>query len=55
MRNVPSKFKTRYGMFSFSDQANLDDGTAWPVAYALAELTADAESKIAALVKQAVS
>ncbi|HEY1618819.1 MAG TPA: DUF1801 domain-containing protein [Streptosporangiaceae bacterium] len=49
------KFKTRYGMFSFSDQANLDDGTAWPVAYALTELTADGEARIAALVKQAVS
>jgi uncharacterized protein YdhG (YjbR/CyaY superfamily) len=49
------KFKTRYGMFSFSDQANLDDGTAWPVAYALTKLTAGDEARIAALVKQAVS
>jgi hypothetical protein len=50
-----NKFKTRYAMFSFSDQAHLDDGTAWPVAYALTELTADGEARIAALVKQAVS
>jgi uncharacterized protein YdhG (YjbR/CyaY superfamily) len=49
------KFKTRYGMFSFTDQANLDGGAMWPVAYALAELTADAEAEIAARVKQAVS
>jgi uncharacterized protein YdhG (YjbR/CyaY superfamily) len=49
------KFKTRYGMFSFTDQANLDDGAMWPVAYALAELTADAEAEIAARIKQAVS
>jgi uncharacterized protein YdhG (YjbR/CyaY superfamily) len=49
------KFKTRYGMFSFTDQANLDDGASWPVAYALAELTADAEAEIAARLKQAVS
>lgn len=50
-----NKFKTRYGMFSFTDQANLDDGTAWPVAYAVTKLTADDEARIAALVKQAVS
>jgi uncharacterized protein YdhG (YjbR/CyaY superfamily) len=50
-----NKFKTRYGMFSFSDQANIDDGALWPVAYALTELTAEGEARIAALVKQAVS
>ena len=49
------KFKTRYATFGFSDKANLDDGTVWPVAFALKELTAAAEERIAALVKKAVS
>jgi uncharacterized protein YdhG (YjbR/CyaY superfamily) len=49
------KFKTRYGTLGFSDKANLDEGRMWPTAYALTELTADAEAKIAALVKKAAS
>jgi uncharacterized protein YdhG (YjbR/CyaY superfamily) len=49
------KFKTRYATFGFSDKANLDEGAIWPVYYALNELTADAEVRISALVKQAVS
>jgi uncharacterized protein YdhG (YjbR/CyaY superfamily) len=49
------KFKTRYPTLSFSDQANLDEGAMWPVAYALTELTAADEARIAALVKKAVS
>ena len=49
------KFKTRYATLGFSDKATLDDGTIWPVAFALKELTAAAEAKIGALVKQAVS
>ena len=49
------KFKTRYATFGFSDKANLDDGTVWPVAFALKELTAAGEATIAALVKKAVS
>ncbi len=50
-----SKFKERYAMFGFNDTANLDDGSMWPIAYALTELTAADEKKIAALVKKAVS
>jgi uncharacterized protein YdhG (YjbR/CyaY superfamily) len=49
------KFKTRYATLGFSDQAKLDDGTMWPIAFALTELTADAEARIGALVKRAVS
>ena len=49
------KFKTRYATFGFSDKANLDEGTLWPVAFALKELTAAAEARIGALVKKAVS
>lgn len=47
------KFKTRYATLGFSDKANLDEGAMWPVTYALAELTADSEARIAALVRQA--
>lgn len=49
------KFKTRYATLGFNDSARLDDGAMWPVAYALTELTATDEARIAALVKQAVS
>lgn len=48
------KFKTRYATLGFSDNAKLDDGAMWPVAYALGELTAADETRITALVKQAV-
>ena len=48
------KFKDRYATFGFNDQANLDDGAMWPVAFALTELTAADEKRIGALVKQAV-
>src|SRR5437763_9692371 len=51
----PHKSKARYATFGFSDKANLDEGTVWPVAFALKELTAAAEAKIGALVKKAVS
>jgi uncharacterized protein YdhG (YjbR/CyaY superfamily) len=50
-----TKFKERYAMFGFNDSANLDDGSMWPVAYALKQLTTADEKKIAALVKKAVS
>jgi uncharacterized protein YdhG (YjbR/CyaY superfamily) len=49
------KFKTRYATLGFNDVANLDEGTMWPVAYALTELTAADEARIGALVKKAVS
>ncbi len=49
------KFKVRYATFGFSDKANLDDGTVWPVAFALKELTVADEARIGALVKKAVS
>ncbi len=49
------KFKTRYATFGFSDEANLDEGAMWPVAFALKELTAAEEARIGALVRKAVS
>ena len=48
------KVKARYATFGFSDKANLDEGTLWPVAFALKELTAADEARIGALVKKAV-
>ena len=48
------KFKTRYATLGFNEQAKLDDGTMWPTAFALAELTADDEARIGELVKRAV-
>ena len=49
------KLKERYAMLGFNDSAKLDKGSMWPVAFALKELTAADEKKIAALVKQAAS
>ena len=48
------KFKTRYATLGFSDKANLDDGHMWPTAFALKDLSADDEARIADLVKKAV-
>ena len=48
------KFKERYAMFGFNDTAKLDEGSMWPVAFALTELTAADEARIGALVKRAV-
>jgi uncharacterized protein YdhG (YjbR/CyaY superfamily) len=49
------KFKSRYATFGFNDDAHLDEGAMWPASFALKELTAAEEAKIAALVKKAVS
>ncbi|MFB3909454.1 MAG: iron chaperone [Candidatus Eisenbacteria bacterium] len=48
------KFKTRYATFGFSDKAELDEGGMWPTAFALKQLTAAEEARIAALVKKAM-
>ena len=50
-----TKFKERYAMFGFNDSAKLDDGSMWPIAFALKKLTKADEARIAKLVKQAVS
>jgi uncharacterized protein YdhG (YjbR/CyaY superfamily) len=49
------KFKERYAMLGFNDSANLDDGSMWPVAFALTKLTKADETRIGALVKRAMS
>ena len=48
-----AKFKSRYATLGFNDTANLDKGAMWPTSFALKELTAAEEKKIAALVKKA--
>src|SRR5512137_3205038 len=49
------KFKTRYATFGFQHEANLDEGVMWPVAFAITKLAGAEETKIAALVKKAMS
>lgn len=49
------KFKARYATLGFSDKANLDEAAMWPTSFALKELTAADEARIAALLKKAVS
>ena len=48
-----SKFKVRYATFGFQPDAHLDDGTMWPVAFAIIELTAADEARIGELVRRA--
>ncbi len=48
------KFKSRYASFGFNEDANLDEGTMWPTSWAITELTAADEAKIADLVKKSV-
>src|SRR5487761_338789 len=40
-----AKFKTRYATLGFSDEAKLDEGTMWPVAFALTKLTSAEEQR----------
>jgi uncharacterized protein YdhG (YjbR/CyaY superfamily) len=47
------KFNSRYATFGFEEAAHLDEGAMWPTSYALMELTAADEKRIAALVKKA--
>ena len=49
------KFKERYMTLGFNQEARLDQGLMWPVAFALKALTAAEEARIGALVKKAAS
>lgn len=49
-----TKFGSRYATLGFSDSAKLDDGSLFPVAYALMELTDKEEKKVIELIKKAV-
>ena len=48
-----AKFKARYATLGFNDSASLDDGTMWPISFALKEWTPATEARIGALVKKA--
>jgi len=50
-----SKFKTRYCTLGFTDNANLDDGTFWPTAFAVTKLTPELERQLRALLRRATS
>ena len=49
------KFKYRYSTLGFQESAALDDGTMWPVSYALTAWSPAVETRVAALVRTAVS
>jgi len=50
-----SKFKVRYGTFGFEPISNLDDGTVWPTAYAVTDLTEADLEFLADRIRQAIS
>jgi uncharacterized protein YdhG (YjbR/CyaY superfamily) len=48
------KFGARYATFGFNDAASIDAGTMWPTSFALTDLSAADEQKLATLLKKAV-
>jgi len=44
----------RYATFGFNEDANLNEGSMWPTAFALTKLTDADEKRIGELVKKAV-
>jgi uncharacterized protein YdhG (YjbR/CyaY superfamily) len=48
-----AKFKVRYGNLAFFEAAQLDDGTMWGTAWAITELSAADEKRVAEAVKKA--
>ena len=52
--NPKSPYNDRYMMLGFNAPANLDEGTMWPITFALKELTTADEAKVSALVKKSV-
>jgi uncharacterized protein YdhG (YjbR/CyaY superfamily) len=48
-----AKFKSRYAMLGFSDEARLDDGDLWATYFAVTALTAETETRLSDLVKRA--
>jgi uncharacterized protein YdhG (YjbR/CyaY superfamily) len=50
-----TKFEGRFAVLGFEDAAELDDGSMWPVVFAIVEWTPAVEKKIASLVKTAVA
>jgi len=50
-----AKFSVRYATIGFQPDANLDEGTFWPNAYAVTKLTAADRKRLVELLKKAVS
>jgi len=48
-----AKFKVRYGNFAFFEAAQLDEGTMWPTAWAITEISPEDEKRIAELARRA--
>lgn len=48
-----SKFGARYNEIGFSDSAALDDGSMWPISFAVTQWTSDDEARLRTLVQQA--
>lgn len=48
-----AKFKSRFAMLGFSDEAALDDGDVWPTYYAVKQLSPADEERVAAIVRTA--
>lgn len=48
-----AKFDTRYGTFSFTEDARIDEGTMWPVGFGITELTEENVARIRALLERA--
>jgi uncharacterized protein YdhG (YjbR/CyaY superfamily) len=49
------KFGARYATLGFNDPAHLDDGSLWPTAYAVTDLSDADATRIEELIKRAVS
>ncbi len=49
------KFKERYSNLGFNDTAKLDNGTMWPIMYAIPKLAKADEAKIKSLIKKGTS
>jgi hypothetical protein len=49
-----ARFKGRYGNLAFFGPAQLDDGTMWPMSYAITELSSTDEKVIAQLVRKTI-
>jgi hypothetical protein len=49
------QFESRYSTLGSNDRSNLDEGTMWPTAYAVTDLTEADVERIEALIGRAVS
>lgn len=49
-----AKFGTRYTSIGFNEDAHLDDGPWWPVAFAVLEITDPVDAQLRALIRKAV-